>query len=96
GEHVEVIKSANESAQVLSDVLTKAKGMTRLTSDDDTSDKLVAVAKTIGDVALRFFINLWSYKLELVPVSQRRESVLCNKFELLFPKTSKRLGEGKR
>lgn len=81
GEHVEVIKGANEFAQALAEVLTNAKGITRLTSNDDASDKLVAVAKTAGDVALRFFLNLQSYKLELVPLNQRKDIALRNNVE---------------
>ncbi|KAG8905687.1 sla2 Src-like adaptor 2 [Tulasnella sp. 403] len=41
GDHVDVIKSANEYAQTMSDVLINAKGLTRLLENDDTSDKLV-------------------------------------------------------
>ena len=81
GEHVEVIKGANEFAQALAEVLTNAKGITRLTSNDDASDKLIAVAKTAGDVALRFFLNLQSYKLELVPLNQRKDIALRNNVE---------------
>jgi len=81
GEHVQVIKGANEFAQAMSDVLINTKGVTRLTSNDDASDKLVAVAKGSGDVALRFFLNLQSYKLGLVPLPQAREIVLRNNGE---------------
>jgi hypothetical protein len=49
GDHVEVIKTANELAQSLSDVLINAKGVTRLISDD-ASEKLVSVARNAGDV----------------------------------------------
>lgn len=81
GEHVEVIKGANEFAQALAEVLVNAKGITRLTINDDASDKLVGVAKAAGDVALRFFLNLQSYKLELVPLNQRKEIALRNNVE---------------
>ncbi|EEB88648.1 hypothetical protein MPER_13420, partial [Moniliophthora perniciosa FA553] len=46
GEHVEVIKTANELAQSIADVLISTKGVTRLASDDDASDKLVKTANT--------------------------------------------------
>jgi hypothetical protein len=78
GEHVDVIKGANEFAQALSDVLVNAKGITRLTNDDDASDKLIGVAKAAGDVSLRFFLNLQSYKLDLVQPAQRRDIALQN------------------
>ncbi|KZV98991.1 hypothetical protein EXIGLDRAFT_606377 [Exidia glandulosa HHB12029] len=83
GDHVDVIKSANEFAQVMSEVLLNSKGITRLTQGDEASDKLVAVAKTAGDVALRCFLNLQSYKLELVTsLQQRQEVVLRNNVEV--------------
>lgn len=70
GDHVDVIKGANEFAQSLSDVLANVKGVTRLANDDDASDKIIAVAKAAGDVGLRFFLNLQSYKLDLIPNNQ--------------------------
>ncbi|PPQ64485.1 hypothetical protein CVT26_002024, partial [Gymnopilus dilepis] len=78
GDHVEVIKSANEFAQSLSDVLINTKGITRLASDDDASDKIINVAKSAGDVGLRFFENLQSYKLDLLQPLQRKEVAMRN------------------
>lgn len=82
GDHVDVIKGANELAQALSDVLINTKGITRLLSDE-ASEKLVVVAKTAGDVGLRGFLNLQSYKLDLLPQStQRKEVAMRNNAEL--------------
>ncbi|KAH7930397.1 ANTH-domain-containing protein [Leucogyrophana mollusca] len=81
GDHVDVIKGANEFAQVLSDVLINSKGITRLANDDDASDKIIAVAKTAGDVGLRFFLNLQSYKLDLLQPAQRKEVSMRNNSE---------------
>ena len=81
GEHVEVIKSANDFAQSLSDVLINTKGVTRLANDDDAGDKIVNIAKTAGDVGLRFFLNLQSYKLELLPRTQKTEVATRNNVE---------------
>lgn len=81
GDHVDVIKSANEFAQSLSDVLINTKGITRLASDDDASDKLISVAKAAGDVGLRFFLNLQSYKLDLLQPHQRKEVAMRNNGE---------------
>ncbi len=82
GDHLEVIKGANELAQSLADVLINSKGITRLLSDD-ASDKLIAVAKTAGDVGLRVFLNLQSYKLDLLPQStQRKEVAMRNNGEV--------------
>lgn len=79
--HVDVIKSSNELAQSLSDTLLSAKGITRLTSNDDASDKLVRVAKTAGDVGMRFFLNLQSYRLQLVGPAQKEEIALRSNAE---------------
>ncbi|KAF9245761.1 ANTH domain-containing protein [Melanogaster broomeanus] len=81
GDHVDVIKGANEFAQVLADVLINSKGITRLANDDDASDKIVAVAKMAGDVGLRFFLNLQSYKLDLLQPGQRKEVAMRNNSE---------------
>ncbi|KAG6332591.1 hypothetical protein ID866_6497 [Astraeus odoratus] len=81
GDYVDVIKGANEFAQVLSDVLVNTKGITRLANDDDASDKIIAVAKTAGDVGLRFFLNLQSYKLDLLQPTQRKEVSMRNNSE---------------
>ncbi|OBZ68605.1 Endocytosis protein end4 [Grifola frondosa] len=81
GEHVDVIKGANELAQALSDVLINTKGITRLVNDD-ASDKLIEVAKNAGDVGMRVFLNLQSYKLDLKPPSQRKEVAMRNNGEV--------------
>ncbi len=73
GDHVDVIKSANEFAQSMADVLINTKGITRLASDDDASDKIVGIAKAAGDVGLRFFENLQSYRLDLLQPTQRKD-----------------------
>lgn len=73
GEHVEVIKAANDFGQALADVLINTKGITRLASDDDAVDKIINVAKSAGDVGIRFFENLQSYKLDLLQPAQRKE-----------------------
>ncbi|KAF8844102.1 ANTH-domain-containing protein [Paxillus ammoniavirescens] len=81
GDYVDVIKGANDFAQVLSDVLINSKGITRLANDDDASDRIVAVAKMAGDVGLRFFLNLQSYKLDLLQPAQRKEVAMRNNSE---------------
>lgn len=75
GDHVDVIKAANEFAQSLTEVLVNTKGITRLANDDDAGDKIISVARTAGDVGLRFFLNLQSYKLDLLPNSPAKREV---------------------
>lgn len=82
GDHVDVIKGANELAQSLSDVLINTKGITRLASDDDASDKIVNTARTAGDVGLRVFLNLQSYKLDILQPSQRKDVAMRNNSEV--------------
>ncbi|KAI9444834.1 cytoskeleton assembly control protein [Lactarius indigo] len=82
GDHVDVIKGANDFAQAIADTLRSVKGITRLVNDDDASDKLVAIAKSAGDVCYRFFLNLQSYKLELVDRSQRTSVAMRNNGEV--------------
>lgn len=82
GDHVDVIKSANEFAQSLTEVLVNTKGITRLANDDDAVDRIVNIAKTAGDVGLRFFLNLQSYKLDLLPASQKTEVSMRNNSEV--------------
>ncbi|KAH7886145.1 ANTH domain-containing protein [Phlebopus sp. FC_14] len=82
GDYVDVIKGANEFAHVLSDVLVNSKGITRLANDDDASDKIIAIAKSAGDVGLRFFLNLQSYRLDLLQPAQRKEVSMRNNNEV--------------
>ncbi|TDL28274.1 ANTH-domain-containing protein [Rickenella mellea] len=82
GEHVDVIKGANEFAQSLADVLLNTKGITRLATDDDASDKIVNIARVAGDVGLRFFSNLQSYKLQLIGHAQQKEVAMRNNAEV--------------
>jgi hypothetical protein len=78
GDHVAVINSANDFAQSLLDVLTNTKGITRLASDDDAVDKIINAAKSAGDVGLRFFDNLQSYRLDILQPSQRKDVPMRN------------------
>ncbi|GJJ09734.1 hypothetical protein Clacol_003958 [Clathrus columnatus] len=81
GEHVEVIKCADAFAQVISDVLINTRGITRLTSDDDASDRLVAMAKKVGDTVLRFFLGLQLYRIDFLQPQQRSEVAVRNNVE---------------
>ncbi|KAJ7446448.1 ANTH domain-containing protein [Mycena galericulata] len=78
GEHVEVIKAANEFAQSLTEVLINTKGITRLASDDDASDKIIHVAKTAGNVGTRLFLNLQSYNMIGMQPTQKKEAAMRN------------------
>ncbi|THV07630.1 ANTH-domain-containing protein [Dendrothele bispora CBS 962.96] len=72
GEHVDVIKAANELAQSLAETLVNTKGITRLASDDDASDRLINIAKKAGDVGVRFFSKTQSYQMDILQPHQRQ------------------------
>jgi hypothetical protein len=78
GEHVEVIKTANNFAQSIADVLVNTKGVARLAADDDAADKLTQRAKTPGEVAIRFLLAAQSFRLEGVAPAQRPEVIVRN------------------
>ncbi|KAF9076036.1 ANTH-domain-containing protein [Rhodocollybia butyracea] len=102
GEHVEVIKSANEFAQSLADVLLNTKGVTRLASDDTVSDKLIDMARNSGNTGDKMFQELKSFKMRLVDPAhrtniavrlngdiQRSLSTLSENIDKFIPKGSK-------
>jgi huntingtin-interacting protein 1-related protein len=82
GDHVDVIKGANEFAQAIADTLRSVKGITRLVEDDDAIDRLVGIAKSAGDVGYRFFLNLQSFKLDLIDRKQRPSVTMRNSGEV--------------
>jgi hypothetical protein len=82
GEHVDVIKGANDFAQALYDVLINTKGITRLAPDDDAVDRIINVARTAGDTGLRVFLNLQSYKLDILQPGARREVAMRTNSEV--------------
>lgn len=81
GEHVEVIKTANNFAQSVAEVLTNTKGLSRIAPDDAAIDGLMRSGALPGAVALRFFTALQSYRLQGVAPAQRKEIVIRNNME---------------
>ncbi|PWN54430.1 ANTH-domain-containing protein [Violaceomyces palustris] len=81
GEHVEVIKQANQLAQTVSEVLLSTKGITRLAQNDEAVEKIVGTGRSAGDVLLRFFANLQSYRLAGIAPAQRKEVVARQNME---------------
>lgn len=76
GEHVEVIKTANNYAQAIADTLVSTKGVTRYCQSDEAVDKLIRVGKAPGDSALKSLLALQSYKLENLKLPGRKDVVL--------------------
>ncbi|GAA5822024.1 hypothetical protein JCM11251_004830 [Rhodosporidiobolus azoricus] len=82
GEHVEVIKTANNLAQAIAEVLTNAKGLQRLAPDDAAIDSLIQVASGPGNAALRFFNAVQSYRLQGSQPEARKEVVIRQNMEV--------------
>src|SRR3989337_4350750 len=69
--HTEVIKTATNFSQAISDVLINAKGITRLAEDDETSEEIVGAAKITANMSQKFLLNVQSFKLEDLTPSKR-------------------------
>lgn len=83
GEHVEVIKRATQFSQTISEILVSTKGITRLAKDDEAADRIVQTGRATGEVLLRFFLNLQSYRLAGVAPAQRKDVVTRQNMEAL-------------
>ncbi|PWN41106.1 hypothetical protein IE81DRAFT_348645 [Ceraceosorus guamensis] len=81
GEHVEVIKKANQLAQTIFDVLVSTKGITRLAQTDAAAEKLINAGRTAGNGLIRFFSNLQSFRLATVAPANRRNVVAQQNME---------------
>lgn len=72
GEHVEVIKKANDLAQSIVDVLINTKGISQYAGEDDAKvEQLIKAGKTPGDVVIRFFNSVESYRRATLSVQQQ-------------------------
>lgn len=81
GEHVEVIKKANTFCQAICEVLLSTKGVTRLAENDDKAEQIIRVGRASGDILLRFFGSLQSYRLAAVAPAQRHDAVVRQNME---------------
>ncbi|CAG8640400.1 892_t:CDS:10, partial [Racocetra persica] len=76
-DHTEVIKSATNFSQAISDVLINAKGTIRLADEDDEiTDEIVRTAKMAANMSQQFLLNVQSFKLDNLSASQRPEVVM--------------------
>ncbi|KAL4400172.1 Sla2 Src-like adaptor 2 [Malassezia pachydermatis] len=71
GEHVAVIKSANQLAQAVADSLLNFRAILRFSKDEDAMERLTSVGVDAGNAILRFFLNTQSYRLAGMTVAQR-------------------------
>ncbi|GAA5869826.1 hypothetical protein JCM1840_007646 [Sporobolomyces johnsonii] len=81
GEHVEVIKTANNFAQAIAEVLVNAKGLARFAPDDAAIDALTQSGKIPGTAALKFFTAVQSYRLQSSAPEARKEVVIRQNME---------------
>ncbi|CAG8517496.1 11731_t:CDS:10 [Ambispora leptoticha] len=82
-DHTEVIKSATNFAQSISEVLYNAKGVTRLAGEDDEiSEEIVRTTKMAAQMAQKFLLNVQSYKLDALPANQRSQVVLQGEMDV--------------
>lgn len=73
GEHVAVIKSANQFSQAAVDTLASTKGVLRYADSEERADSLTKRGSGAGGVILRLFLNLQSYRLSALVPAQRAE-----------------------
>ncbi|WFD36369.1 sla2 Src-like adaptor 2 [Malassezia cuniculi] len=75
GEHVAVIKGANQFAQAVVDTLAASKGVLRYADSEERAETLVKLGNEAGGVILRVFLNLQSYRLSALAPVMRAELV---------------------
>ncbi|CAG8617448.1 16903_t:CDS:10, partial [Dentiscutata erythropus] len=76
-DHTEVIKSATNFSQAISEVLVNAKGTIRLADEDDEiTDEIIGASKMAANISQQFLLNVQSFKLDNLSESQRIELVL--------------------
>ncbi|CAG8744959.1 17377_t:CDS:2, partial [Dentiscutata heterogama] len=76
-DHTEVIKSATNFSQAISEVLVNAKGIIRLADEDDEiTDEIMGASKMAANMSQQFLLNVQSFKLDNLSESQRTELVL--------------------
>ncbi|CAG8612059.1 ANTH-domain-containing protein [Gigaspora rosea] len=76
-DHTEVIKSATNFSQAISEVLINAKGIIRLADEDDEiTDQIMGTAKMAANMSQQFLLNVQSFKLDNLSESRRSELVL--------------------
>ncbi|RUS34823.1 ANTH domain-containing protein [Jimgerdemannia flammicorona] len=76
GDHSISITRALSLAQAIEDVITNAKGITRLAAEDETVEELIRVTRQSAQSAITYFSNVMSTHLDILPRAQRPEVVI--------------------
>ncbi|WFD42288.1 sla2 Src-like adaptor 2 [Malassezia psittaci] len=71
GDHVDVIRTANQLAQTAAETLSSYKGILRFAHDEDTIERKTNLGIEIGSVLQRVFTNLQSFRLTGLAIQQR-------------------------
>lgn len=105
--HAELIKAINIFAGAIADVCSNSKGLTRLATDEKSSDTLLNGTRQSAQAAVKFFRGLQSFRLEGMDPIQKTDVVInsnndvqmnlqkLNKFvETFAPGAGKLAGKG--
>lgn len=76
GDYAEIIKTVNVYSTSIGDVLSNAKGLTRLAKDDASSDALVGIARESAETTERNFVGLLTEVLESLDLDDKMERVI--------------------
>ncbi|EPQ66468.1 Bgt-2805 [Blumeria graminis f. sp. tritici] len=82
--HTEIIYSINMFSSSVADVLSNAKGLTRLATDESSVDNLIGGARQSALSTLKFFRCLQSFRLEGMNDEQKTDTVINNNNDVLM------------
>lgn len=77
-----IIKTLHVFAGAISDVLANAKGVTRLATDENKSDAIMAAARQSANTSVKFFQNLMSFRLDGLSQDQKMDVVVSSNLEV--------------
>ncbi|CCU82957.1 cytoskeleton assembly control protein SLA2 [Blumeria hordei DH14] len=82
--HTEIIHSINLFSSSVADVLSNAKGLTRLATDENSVDNLIGGARQSALSTLKFFRCLQSFRLDGMTDEQKTDTVINNNNDVLI------------
>ncbi|EON66276.1 hypothetical protein W97_05669 [Coniosporium apollinis CBS 100218] len=80
--HAEIIRTTNQFAGSVADVLSNTKGLTRFASDDKKGDQLIGAARKAAQSTVDFFRSLQSFRLDGLEAMQKTDVVINNNNEV--------------
>jgi hypothetical protein len=82
--HAEIIRTVSIFAASIADVLSNAKGLTRLATEEKKSDQLINAARQSASSTITFFRSLQSFRMEGLEPMQKSDIVINNNHEVLM------------